>query len=397
MKKLINLFLTAVLCFCLTACASGKGSAGNFDGIVQSDITVSGLNNLRQVVPTSWDYALVAGDCIFTDEGYYRFEDVLEYNLGVKYGVVLGEEEERAVFFARGESGVYGVYRTEYKNGNGRFYAFSADYDDPTVSFTQLGLYPCEEAFVGQGREGDIGFILLDDQLVAFNFDTMQRMATAEIGDADAWDFEYFQRGNTSVVFKDGLTLLYTYDESLNAFGKTVEEGDYSLSENPAVIDGFYVFGGESTVLVKVGVISEEPDAYEAALEKYNALQEQNRNGRVEDGTYEAVLENGAVTVREVATGEEKTVTLQDALSVSEVAGCVTARDGLTPEITSVKLSGGEIFIVLEREPDVFAGLRDVNDGIPQIVLRLSFNDGSLAFCGLVDFTGYNVFRIVKL
>ena len=392
MKKLISMILIAVVCIAFVGCAAKGGS--HYDNVANSQLTASGLNNLRQVVSKEWDYAFVAGDCIFTDDGYYRFEDVLEYNLS-NDGFEFGEKEERAVFFARGEECVYGVYRSEYKNGYGSFYAFSASYENPSVEWAYIGRYPYEEAFVGQGGSEDGRLILIGKELIAFNYKTMNRLATQEIGNADAWDFEYFQRGNTAVVFNGGDTVLYTYDKALNKFSKWSIEGDYSLSESPAEIDGFYFFGGDRIEIVKVGDVEEGAES--AALERYEAMLLEASGDYVSDGVYSATLSNGTVTATD-GQGLERTVSVQAIIDgVPAVSACVQARDGLMPEITSVKIVDGEIFILLEREPDVFAGLRDVNDGIPQIVVRLDLESGDLTFCGLVDFTGYSIYRIVKL
>jgi hypothetical protein len=161
------------------------------------------------------------------------------------------------------------------------------------------------------------------------------------------------------------------------------------------VLDDVYVFGGEDERYVSL--FGNEFDKEQKATD-YAAYLAKLEDSSVEDGTYRVEISDGSVCAKRLADGQVNTVTVNDIIDGCEyVSDCVKARDGLMPEITAVKLFYGGIYIVIEKEPDAFAGFRDVNDGIPPIVIEYDFESGSFEFCGLVDFTGFSVYKIAFL
>jgi len=397
MKRILFLIIISILSIALCSCAKASGGdyAPGYDGIVNSELTTENLNNLRGVVGYNWGYAFVAGDCIFNEDGYYKFEDVLEYTLS-QDGVRLGEESQRAVYFARGENSVYGVYRTSFVGGEGTFYSFSASYSNPKVKYSYLGKFGYEDAFVGQEGEEDCRYILIGNALIVYDFTSMTMLKEQNVGANLLYDFTYFQKGNTSIIFdKEGFTNIYTFNKDRMTFTKVFVEGDLSSASNPTIIDGVYVFGGTERTFVSLN----ETQFDKAIIdEKYTNWIAEKTSATVTDGNYSIVNNKDTAIVTVLQTEQSVTLTVNQMVGeVSELKACVEKRDNTLPEIVSVKIIDGEIYIILEKEPDTFAGFRDVNDGIPPIIIRYDFALETFEFCGLVDFTGYNVYRIIKL
>jgi len=114
------------------------------------------------------------------------------------------------------------------------------------------------------------------------------------------------------------------------------------------------------------------------------------------DGRYLCSWNDMGVTVTDLLNQEERTIDITRLRGVGAVAEASAYR-GMQVDISAVKIYGGEIFIIVENLPDKFAGDMAVNDGIPQLAIRYDFTTDTLTYCGMVDFPGYNIYRIVKL
>lgn len=297
----------------LPACAAGgewdysdsTSIGGNSMG--DDPITVDGLNDLRSVVGGNWGYVFVAGDCVFTEGGYYRLADMAEYALK-NSGVDVGEYPQKELAdFARTDHFAACVYRLSRGGADGEnssFYAIYATYDSLSgLIVKDLGTH--------FGRSAEI-----------------TNVSGAMI----------------SVRFGDG---------------------------NERTVD----FGAEPYVDEGIPI--------------------------------DAELVGGQIRAR--IRGAEYTITAEDIISGNStdeptvmekiVAARKAAGQDVDPKIVAVKTDGGELFAVLEDEPQTFAGFRDVNDGVPPIIFRCDPVGGRMefTFCGLVDFTGQSVYKIVKL
>ncbi len=397
MKKriIILIFVFALLAF--SACAKGGtyDEGNGFNNVADSPITTENLNDIRSVVGKNWGYALVAGSSIFNEDGYYKFKDVLEYNFA-QAGIALGADDQREVFFARGEDGVYGVYRARISGGKGYYYLFNSDYK-ANLSYSYMGAYDSGEVSVGTGGDMTAKMLLLGDKLFVVDY-TQKNIVKSKSFDG-AIDFSYFQKGSTAVSFAGGKTQLTTYIAQESTF-KTVEvDRDLSLSDSPELIGEYYIFGGDAPVVVNINDGQTAGSDADAAMEEYQNIMQAKEQGLVYEGNISAKVSGGNAVI--TVNGSASTVTQSEICAVKEIAAAIDLRasqgQNLSPQITSVKISGGEVFIIVEKQPEGLIGIRDINDGIPQMVVKYDPEDGALTFVGMVDFTGYNVYRIVKI
>ena len=397
MRRILIFLLAFALSFSL-GCASAKGGnyAPGYEQITGAEITDEGLNDLRDVVGGGWGYALVARDCIFNEFGYYKFSDVLEHNLK-QMGVALGEEWERELFYARGEACVYGVYRTN-SGKSCSYYAFSGDYETAEVNLKWLGNYPAEEAFIGYEGTDGCRLMLIGKALIAYDFISMCVLDEESIPFEFEYpneDFSYYQKGNAAAFFntQSNATLVYTYEISVGLSCVAVLADKCYDDSYPMVISNYYLFNEDVAVCLTGDYV--EADA-EKAKNSYISYYLASLEETVTDGTYIATIEDGNAVIDKLGF-DIITLSVQQIVNgCFEVKSAVEKR-GTLPQITAVKLVNGEIFIILEKTPNLLEGIRDVNDGIPQMVVRYDYSSGKMRFCGMVDFTVYSVYRIVKL
>lgn len=400
MKKILIIFsILIIFVFSTFACSSPNGAEPgieNGNDVASSPVTESNLNDLRTVAGRGWGYALVAGDCVFTEEGYYKFSDILEYRL-YRDGVTLGKPDERDVFFARGEKSVYGVYRAK----KGDYYAFSADYADPRVRYAKIevtGVSDMEEAFMGQGGD-ETKLFIIGSKLYAYDFGKMITLAETDVNAEEFSDFGFYQKGSSAVAVNASPVKIYVYDGDAQAFSTVTAGEGFSLPDGcvPAEIDGTYFFGKEEGQYISLtgGEVSadtvEKYADYIAASDKAVSSQGEFTVG-VENG--EAVLKENGETVAEFTGGII-------ANNVPEVAAMEDRRKGEEGalSVVSAEFLYGKLFLVIEKEPvSKFVGLRNLNEGIPQTVVSYELDgSGRFSFCGMIDFTWFSIYKIVKL
>ena len=167
--------------------------------------------------------------------------------------------------------------------------------------------------------------------------------------------------------------------------------GNYSGAEYPLIIDGVYFFGsslGEYISLTGQAVNAE-------TVEKYVRCVEALRSGGAAASGYLVKVSDSGVTVE--YEGESKFISKETVFAVPEVKAAFSAREeGLERKIGAV-ISCGEIFITVKGEPDIFVGLRTVNDGVPPIALKYDFSLETLKFSGMADFTWYGVHSVTAV
>lgn len=398
-NKFIILIFSFIVALMFCSCSGDRpnDSQGSIDDIANAELTTTGLNDLRSVVGNNWGYAFVAGDKIFNENGYYQFDDVLEYNLNVR-GYSIGAESERECVFARGETSVYGIYRATYSNGVGSYYLFIADYENPQVRIRSIGNFSSDQVYVGSGGEETLRLAMIGDSLLAINYQSLTLLNTIEVDGVE--DFNYFQQGNCAVAFDEDKTTVYYYTDS--GFESVEVSQNLVECENPTVISNTYIFGGEQPVFVGLGRMLTDAEKTQLATDYAVYLQNKGKKD-VENEQYSLYINTtlSACVIVDKESGDSVTVSVVDIIEkVPQISAAAEKREldeNDSPYISAVKIVNGELFIIIEKEPKMFVGIRDVNDGVPPMIVKYDYPTNTLTFCGMIDFTGHSVYRIVKL
>lgn len=414
MKKFILILLIITAVFAASACSQHNSTEENGlrNDVASSPLTTKNLNDLRSVISVavsaetpgapyggndvsgeSWGYALVAGDCVFVKEGYYKFSDVVESRFA-NAGLNLGERGERDLFFARGERSVYGVFRAK----KGTYYAVSIDYDDPVLRYSYMdtaGLDEADGVFVGGEGSDECRLILFGRTLIAYSYKNMVELARREIPAGESVeDFAFYQKGNSAVFAAENSVKIYTYEPSAREFFAISADIQLDSGDIPAVFDGVYFFKADRYAVLSGGEVPPE------TLEKYPAYLSLKENPKEEWMGYAVYVSGGAATLEKgsetLATFTAETL----AENLPEVKRMLEKRKAESgkAEIISARFLYGKLFIIWEKQPETpFIGLRSVNDGIPQTVVCYDLESGAYSFAGMIDFTWFNIYKIVKL
>ncbi|MBQ7164554.1 MAG: hypothetical protein IJR61_04425, partial [Clostridia bacterium] len=162
----------------------------------------------------------------------------------------------------------------------------------------------------------------------------------------------------------------------------------------PAVFDGVYFFKADRYAVLSGGEVPPE------TLEKYPAYLSLKENPKEEWMGYAVSVSGGAATLEKgnetLATFTAETL----AENLPEVKRMLEKRKAESgkAEIISARFLYGKLFIIWEKQPETpFIGLRSVNDGIPQTVVCYDLESGAYSFAGMIDFTWFNIYKIVKL
>ncbi len=368
MKKFLCVILIIMGLFLSFGCASGSGANGDFMPGNDGGIFSSGqLNNLRDY-QQGWTCRIVAADAVFCEQGYFRFGDLVARRIG----------EEGEMTFARTETAAHGIYTTPSVS-----YAFAVPYAANGVSdvvYAPVGLTGSVQA---GGEYNGVFYSAYGKSLVAF--DSQTRSVSTCVYSGELRDFRKFNCGNAAVTFDDAHTYIYVYEGGMLRLSKTLDV-DLSNAESALNLTGIYIFGdGEGNVIRAVATQGNATEERLAAAEReYRAYLETlaRPHAYIEDGTVK-INQNGSV----------RTVTAADIAAGCTVVAAAQNVRKMTAEIVAVKETQGRIFAVVGKEPSGFQGIRDINDGIPPIVVEIT--DGGYRFAGLVDFTGYSVYRLV--
>lgn len=424
------LLIILILCVALSSvgCAAGGVGDGGYDvpgvsgGMFGEDVYGAylspGENNLREILPREWRHAIVARDGVFVEDGYFRFEDVVAYNVRAN-GYSVGGEDERALFYGRSEKGIYGYFRAESVGEYWSYYAFYATFDDALVRIRYAGSFEADEVFVGMGGTDTCRYVLIGNMLYAYDFTAFRQLCVTEV-EGENYDFTYFQQGDTSVLFDGGITRLYTYSRLHTQFTEQTFNSDLCDAVNPTVYEGthYLLVDDELTVIALDGSTPDQATLQQIKDYYYNEYSNALAIPSFTVGDYiytlDAIIDNNAEKVTPVirvegASAEAKPtadcVTVEDVITALPVIDdCIDNRvsmgevkEDVYPYISGLIPGEDCVYIVIEHEPDGFIGLRDVNDGIPPIVVRYSAVSGQLEFCGMVDFTGFEVYAVVPL
>ena len=388
-KRSLFIVFTAALLFTMPLCGCSTGDPVNNNS---GYITNTGLNDLRGVVGSDWGYMIVSGDAVFTSKGYYKYQNVVQRYLS---GIGVSVDSERAeIYFARGEDSAYGIFLASVDGQIGRYYAFSINYRAMSVKTAEFGKMPLANVEVGSGGNNSCRLILMGNKVYAYSFSEMAVLADCMVEGKTVEDFSFFQKGNCFVAFTEDESYVYTYNADEGEFTTVKLSGNFSNAEYPLATSNAYFFSGEEGEYVSFtgGTVSQMwIDVYE---ENVYLLE----SGDIEAYGYTAYLNGDEVVVE--YRDETHVITEEDILAVPQIQAIVQKRgQDNAPHVTSIKmnLQSGEIFIIVSNEPETFVGLRKVNDGVPQTALRYDFSSDTLTFCGLVDFTWYNVYLMIKL
>lgn len=402
MRKLLIKIGTAILIICLSAFSVIFSACGvptpdddndKSNDIPSQAITTTGLNDLREVVADRWDYAVVAGDCLFTDEGYYKFTNILEYYLNSR-GYNLGPSSVREIWFLRGEESVYGVYLLDYKSSY-EYVAFTCDYKTgklDTVYFTASG----KDVKVGVFSKKKMSFTVENTAyFVSFANHTLESISAEGAFN----NLTFADENVTADILPDGTAELYMMSLTEEKPVITRVIGNLSGYTNTVcLLHNYVIFYGGDLEPLYISLYDKEGESEKTAQElSLNKEVEKvfKETAAEETHDYTAEVTSNKLTLKN-NTGDTKEYSVSDLIEAVPELEIITEKRKLTPEFRSVIYSGEEVFVTLEKKPEKsFSGILRVNEGIPQVVIKCDYESETFTFAALVDFTGYNVFRVI--